>query len=382
MLKIKILTTLIFIFIAAIGFAEEAKPAWQPELRIGVMFNQKNATIMANRDCIFFAGKEKTRIFKGEVLAVILTNDGIEIKGKKFGGNMWEIRTDDPREIKTLVLRVNGKSYRGGLRFLRKGDSMTIINVTPAEEYLRGVVPEEMPPLWSKEALKAQTVAARTFALKNRKRHEAEGFDLCTGVHCQVYAGQVREHTNSDTAIKETYGEVLFALPSGPIIDTPFHTDSGGMTENNEELWGRGIPYLRGVKELKEKTNPWTKTVSRLDFEKKAKINNIKKIELSPLTIGKRYADRTKSGRVKNIRIVGEKETKFLTGAELRSLFNLNSTLFDVTLKGKTVEFKGYGIGHGVGMSQYGAKAWAESGKNYKEILEHYYRKTFIKKLY
>ena len=381
-MKIKIFILLAFLCANISCYAEEVKSAWQPELRIGVMYNLKNATIVANRDCIFFAGNEKVRIFKGEVLAIILTDENIEVKGKKFDGNLWEIRTEDPRELKTLVLRINGKSYRGGLRLIRKKDAMTAINVTPAEEYLRGVVPEEMPPLWAKEALKAQTIAARTFALKNRKRHEKDGYDLCDKVHCQVYAGAVREHENTDIAIKETYGEVLFALPNGPIIDTPFHTDSGGMTENNEDLWGRGIPYLRAVKEIEEKTKPWTKTVSLLEFEKKADISGVKKIELSPLTIGKRYTDRTKSGRVKNIRIVSAHKTKFLTGAELRAMFNLNSTLFDVELKGKTVEFTGYGIGHGVGMSQWGAKALAESGKNYREILEHYYQKTFIKKLY
>lgn len=382
MLKVKICFALAFLFMNISCYAEEVKKSWQPELCICVMENLKNAAIVANRDCIFFAGSDKVRIFKGEVLSVILNDSDIEIKGKNFEGNLWEIRTEDPRELRTLVLRINGKAYRGGLRFLRKGDKMTAINVTPAEEYLRGVVPEEMPPLWAKEALKAQTVAARTFALKNRKRHEKDGYDLCDKVHCQVYAGAVREHKNSDTAIRETYGEVLFAMPNGPIIDTPFHTDSGGMTENNEDLWGRGIPYLRAVKEIEEKTKPWTKNVSLWEFEKKTGVSGVKKIELSQLTIGKRSKDRTKSGRVKTALVSGKNTTKILTGAELRALFNLNSALFDIKLKGKTVEFTGYGIGHGVGMSQWGAKALAESGKNYREILEHYYQKTFINKLY
>ena len=165
-MKVKIFVLLFFLCANISCYAEEVKSAWQPELRIGVMENLKNATIVANRDCIFFAGNEKVRIFKGEVLAIILTDENIEVKGKKFDGNLWEIRKEDPRELKTLVLRINGKSYRGGLRFIRKKDAMTAINVTPAEEYLRGVVPEEMPPLWAKEALKAQTIAARTFALK------------------------------------------------------------------------------------------------------------------------------------------------------------------------------------------------------------------------
>ncbi len=380
-MKIKIFVLALTLMFARFVYVSGAPSSWQPELRIGVMFNLKNATVLPNSDCFFIAGNKKIKLQKGEVVALVLNKSHIEIKGQKFEGNLWEIRPEDPRKLKDLVFRINGKSYRGGLRLLRKGSVMTAINVIPAEEYLRGVVPEEMPSLWAKDALKAQTVAARTFALKNRRRHEKDGYDLCTSTHCQVYSGQSKEHANSDIAIRETYGEVLFAI-NGPIIDTPFHTDSGGMTENNEALWGVGIPYLRAAKELKEKTKPWEKEIQLPEFEKKVGLTNIKKIELSKLEIGKRAKDRTASGRVKQVRIVGQKNTKFLTGTELRTMFNLNSALFDMELNDKFVKFSGYGIGHGVGMSQWGAKTFAENGMDYKNILEHYYKKTFIKKLY
>lgn len=381
-MKIKTFLTIALVLTMPFCFAEDAKRPWQPELRIGIMNNLKTANVTASRDCVLFLGGDKIKVSKGENITVILNDTFFDVKGKKFYGDFFDIRTDDPREISRLILKINGKSYRGGLRFLHKKSTMTVINTLPAEDYLCGVVPEEMPPLWPKEALKAQTIAARTFALKNRKRHEAEGFDLCSSVHCQVYTGANNEHLHSDTAIRETYGEVLFAAPNGPIIDTPFHTDSGGMTENNEEIWGRGIPYLRAVKELEEKTKPWTKTISILDFEKKIGITNIKKIDLSELVIGKATKDRTKSGRVKSVNVIGEKRAKSLTGLELRNMFNLNSTLFDMKLNKRTVDFFGYGIGHGIGMSQWGAKALAENGWDYKKILEHYYKKTFIKKLY
>ena len=382
MVKIKILVLALTLIFAQSVYAKDAPSSWQPELKIGVMFNLKNATILTNSDCFFIAKDKKVRIKKGEVLAITFNASHVEIKGNKFDGDLWEIRPDDPRKLKDLVFRINGKSYRGGLRLILKGNAMTAINVIPSEEYLRGVVPEEMPPLWAKEALKAQTVAARTFALKNRHRHKKDGYDLCTSVHCQVYSGQAKEHANSDAAIRETYGEVLFAMPNGPIIDTPFHTDSGGMTENNEALWGVGIPYLRAAKELEEKTKPWDKEIPLFEFEKKVGLKDIKKIELSKLEFGKRTKDRTVSGRVKQVLVASEKQSKFLTGAELRNLFNLSSTLFDMELSSKSVKFSGYGIGHGIGLSQWGAKAFAENGMNYKDILVHYYKKTFIKKLY
>ncbi|MBR3623967.1 MAG: SpoIID/LytB domain-containing protein, partial [Selenomonadaceae bacterium] len=149
-MKIKILVMVLTLMFVQLVYASDAPSSWQPELRIGVMFKLKNATVLPNFDCFFMAGNKKIKLKKGEVVALVLNKSHIEIKGQKFEGNLWEIRPDDPRKLKDLVFRINGKSYRGGLRLIRKGDVMTAINVIPAEEYLRGVVPEEMPPLWAK----------------------------------------------------------------------------------------------------------------------------------------------------------------------------------------------------------------------------------------
>ena len=124
-----------------------------------------------------------------------------------------------------------------------------------------------MSPSFSEEALKAQAVAARTFALKNRKRHQAEGYDLCNTTHCQVYNGIGDAHERTDKAIDDTFGEVLFY--NEKLIEASFHTDSGGMTENAVDVWGTDFPYLRASTEVQIKTMPWTVKISLKDFSKK-----------------------------------------------------------------------------------------------------------------
>lgn len=278
-----------------------------------------------------------------------------------------------------------GRSYRGTLEVLAKKGSLTAVNLVPLDDYLLSVVPEEMPTDWPAEALKAQSVAARSFALHNRDRHAADGFDLCTTTHCQVYTGVGAEKAASTAAIRATEGEVLF-YGSEP-IDALFHTDSGGMTENSENVWGSFVPYLRAVKDPQVKTMPWTKEIAVSVLEQKlaAKgrhIGKVRSLSLSNLQIGKAAADRTASGRVKTMTVKGTKGTASLSGNELRSMFGLKSTLFDAKLQGNKVIFTGYGFGHGLGISQWGAERLAAGGMTYEAILHHYYADVTLKKMY
>ena len=170
----------------------------------------------------------------------------------------------------------------------------------------------------------------------------------------------------------------------GKIADANFHTDSGGMTENVGEVWGTFSPYLIAVKELLKLGEPWTVKVGVKDFSSRFgnDFGDLKAIKLSPLTIGKEAADRSSSGRVKSAQLIGTKKTVKPSGNDLRRKFSLPSTLFDMELSGGEVVFTGYGRGHGVGMSQVGAKSYAEDGWSYEKILEHYYHGAQLKKSY
>ena len=171
------------------------------------------------------------------------------------------------------------------------------------------------------------------------------------------------------------------------LIDALFHTDSGGMTENSEDVWGSRLPYLRAATEVHTHTQPWEKTVTaeqmaRLVQQSSHKdIGKLKKIEQSALHFGKASGDRSVSGRVRHVTFIGSQGRAEVTGNKLREILGLKSTLFTMSLKNNSVIIKGYGWGHGLGLSQYGAKAWAGQ-KDYKAILAHYYQGTTLKKLY
>lgn len=375
---LKLFTKIFIMILAAIIFISPAsakESSWQPEIKIGILSGVNRVELQFSAPCVMVdVATKKTlkKISADKNFSVSLSdlkNNSIEIRGEKI-------------KMQNLICTINGKKYFGGVRLDKKNNSLTVINIAPVEEYLRGVVPIEMSPSFHVEALKAQVVAARSYTLKNRNRHSADGYELCASNHCQFYGGVDSASPVTDKIISETRGTVLFH--GEKIVDTNFHTDSGGMTESVAEVWGTSAPHLQPVEELEKHTQAWKLEFAVNDFSSRfgGSFGKLKSIKLSPLKIGKSAADRSTSGRVKTAQIVGSKKTLQVTGNELRSKFSLPSTLFDMKISGGNVIFEGYGRGHGVGMSQYGANAYAKNGWDYEKILKHYYRGTNLKKLY
>ena len=363
--------------------ATEAQPAKQaPDLRVGLASGRASLTITpAEGKATAQTESSKTIALAANTAAAIRWQAGAFLVGReKLRGDVLTIRPSGAGE-----LALDGRRYRGSLELRHKGGGLTAVNVVPVDGYLRSVVPEEMPVDWPAEAIKAQSVAARSFALASRGRHAGEGYDLCTTTHCQLYTGTTAEKSASNAAIKATRGEVL--TYGGKPIEALFHTDSGGMTENSEDVWGSHVPYLRAAKDTPAKTMPWTKAISRADLERKlaAKghdIGKVRSLVLSPLAIGRSAKDRTASGRVKTMTVKGTKGTATLSGTTWRSLLGLKSTLFDAKLAKDMVTFTGYGSGHGLGISQWGAERMATRGASYADILHHYYTGTKLQQLY
>lgn len=355
---------------AAVTAAQPAKQG--PDLRIGLAAGQGSVTIspaagkgMAQTD----AGKSVS-LAAGQSYDVRWQAGAFLVGREKLRGEILTIRPE------AAEFFLNGRRYRGALELRHRGAGLTAVNIVPVDDYLLSVVPEEMPTDWPAEALKAQSVAARSFALKSRGRHAAEGYDLCTTTHCQLYKGIASEKTASTAAVRATRGEVL--TYGGQPIEALFHTDSGGMTESSEDVWGSRVLYLRAVRDTPLGTMPWTKTMSTADLEQKLAarghaIGRLRAIELSPLAVGRAAKDRTASGRVKVMTVTGTKGTATLSGNAWRSLLGLKSTLFSAKLTKDSVTFTGFGAGHGLGISQWGAKRLAETGKSYADILHHYY---------
>ncbi|WP_302166464.1 SpoIID/LytB domain-containing protein [Mitsuokella multacida] len=366
---------------ASVTAAQPAKQA--PDLRVGLASGRASLTITpAGGKATVQTGSSKTITLAANTAAAIRWQDGAFLVGReKLRSEVLVIRP----AAKAGELSLDGRRYRGALELRHKSGGLTAVNIVPVDGYLRSVVPEEMPVDWPAEAIKAQSVAARSFALASRGRHASEGYDLCTTTHCQLYTGTTAEKSASNAAIKATRGEVL--TYGGKPIEALFHTDSGGMTENSEDVWGSHVPYLRAAKDTPAKTMPWTKAISRADLERKlaAKghdIGKVRSLVLSPLAIGRSAKDRTASGRVKTMTVKGTKGTATLSGTTWRSLLGLKSTLFDAKLAKDMVTFTGYGSGHGLGISQWGAERMAAKGASYAEILHHYYTGTKMQQLY
>ncbi len=362
---------------------------------------------------------------------------------------------------------INGKAYRGYLKFEQKGNALTAVNVVDLEQYVYGVVPSEMPVSYGLEALKAQALAARTYAAYAVHNHQNQGYEMCDTIHCQVYKGYGIEHTTANQAVDDTAGMVIYY--QGVPIEAVFSASSGGYTENSENVWQNTVPYLRAVPELTEYTNnPWTKTITLSELDSLTKkqgnhIGTVQDIVITKLSTG---------GRVQEMKIVGSAGEKVLTKESIRTYFSpicgsLPSKMFRINKKGgeigvydgayqvgntgntfiqpqqsetpttkkhslteaaqkgivvktegtlsmmngttigktepssltpaaseaytvydvniPTVEngkfvFEGVGNGHGVGMSQNGAKGMADMGYTYDQIIKHYYTGVTIER--
>ena len=357
--------------------------SWQPEISVGLSQGISEVQLSGtNGKLSVYENPEQKPILvvpQGRTLDVRMMRDQLVVNGREINGERLVIQPET-----SGFIQVNHTPYRGCIAILKR-TGLTVVNHVLVEDYLYGVVPKEMPPSWNAEALRAQSVAARTFALKNRKRHSAEGFDLCSTSHCQVYEGMSAETRTTTAAVDSTHGEVLFY--KGAIMDALFHTDSGGMTESSEYVWGSSVPYLRSVAEVQMQTQPWNRTVSMSEFVQKLEkngraIGTLKEVRLSPLTVGKGSSDRSPSGRVRSAEFVGTKGRITLSGNDLRSAFSLPSTLFSIRVGKTDINFSGYGSGHGLGLSQWGAQALADKGKSYKDILCHYYTDVTLEMLY
>ena len=258
----------------------------------------------------------------------------------------------------------------------------------PIEEYLCGVVCAEMPASFEYEALKAQAVAARSYA--RYKQNEVNTLhpdaSVCTDyTHCKAYKtlaeneevwGKDAEKYRAkiENAIIETKGEVI--TYNGEVALAVFHSQSGGgRTENSADVWGGNVPYLVSVESHGEEASPGfysDATISFEDFSKTITSLNPNVLLTSSNDIGQ--IEKSEGGAVKTIEIGGQK----FSGKEIRSAFSLRSSCFTISSEGNNIRFEVTGYGHGVGMSQYGANAMAKEGRNYKEILKHYYSGTEI----
>lgn len=332
------------------------------------------------------------------------------------------------------IVNLGSNAYRDTIEIYRNGNTVNAVNILPVEEYLFGVVTSEMPSSWPIEAIKAQTVAARTYVHRNMGKHGK--YDLCDNTDCQQYNGVNGESSSGTQAVESTKG--VMAYYNGALISATYFSSSGGHTQNAEDVWGTKVPYLVGVKEINETGGKqWVRTFTFVEMTELCKKASLKVGNVTGVRVG----EALDGGFVKSLVIEGTEGSVTLEKEAVRELFKnsaegslysrnfkvssssaisnnvyvlakddekssvdldvisavsaggvvgpvdgvntviigsegeyvLSSEESNMTEAQDSVTITGSGYGHGVGMSQYGAKGMAELGYDYKEILKYYY---------
>ncbi|WP_156290893.1 stage II sporulation protein D [Oceanobacillus salinisoli] len=288
-----------------------------------------------------------------------------------FGNSEQELAT----EANAIQATVELASSPFAVEVMRT--STETVEDVPLEDYVAGVVASEMPAEFELEALKAQALAARTYTV-NHLLHgeEASGYDVTDTVQHQVYKSEEElikqwgsEYTEKMNKIKEavnaTKGQIL-TYNDAPITAAFFST-SNGYTENSEDYWENELPYLRSVE------SPWDKDSPKYLSQETYTIEQVEaalEIDLPDDQPAYIEESRTESGRVKEIGIEGHT----FSGRDVRERLDLKSSDFTIKQNNGHFVITTEGYGHGIGMSQYGAHYMAQQGKNYEDIINHYYQ--------
>jgi stage II sporulation protein D len=277
------------------------------------------------------------------------------------------------------VLRVNGRSYRGAVEVRRAaGGKLIVVNDLDIEEYLKGVIPAEVPFDWEEEALKAQAVASRSYALYQKREAGRLPYDIRATVDSQVYLGMRAERERSTRAVEATAGIVV--LYAGEIIPAFYHSSCGGHTEDASVLWGLDEPYLKGVdcdcQEI-SRYGIWEKRFTAASVARALRRQGYPIRDIGSVAIG----EMTAAGRVKNV-VFGQADRRTSVPAEtLRAALGYSqvpSIFFEPELIGGEIVLSGRGLGHGVGLCQWGARFLAQKGFDFTSILAYYYPGTTL----
>src|SRR3989338_172331 len=340
-------------------------------LRVAVVVNKPSVKVT-------IGGTNEIRGLEGEPLFIEnkgsfhgtmkATQYGIQINQTFAQVRKLELKSNEGK------IAVNGRLYTGTfIVYVDPGKGLTFVHDVSVEEYLRGVLPLEVNPRWPVEALKAQAVVARTFALFKAIEKKDQPYMLTDKVTSQVYGGELYRQKATDEAVRLTQGEVL--TYQNQIIPAYFHANCGGRTEKADEVWPVvPNPVLQGVvclycKGLKHSS--WSLSLPLKDIEKVMQKRGYPAKNLSGLL----FEDFDLSGRSRKVRLKYPYGESVIKADDFRSFIGndrLKSLKVQVTVKEGVAHFKGKGWGHGIGFCQWGAKGQAAQGRNYREILLFY----------
>lgn len=345
-------------------------------VRVAILKDVPSITIRVRRDYQILDPQTERVLDEGERLprtAVLPTDRGIKVGGREFAL---------PRIVfvaKKDVIVYQGtkeREFRGRLEVVRqKTGALLVINHIDLEDYTRGVLYHETSHRWPLEALKAQAVATRTYALYQIQQNAKQDYDVTSGIYSQVYGGRSSERYRTNMAVRKTSGRIM--VYQGKVLPAYFSANCGGMTEDVTQLWNyTSMPPLRGVQCGFCKAAPhahWKKNYRLKDIQDQLNRNGYDLDLIKSLEVAKR----NRSGRVQDLMILTRDGKKTLiSGKKFRDIIGPNvvkSTKFDVVMKGYYFDLIGQGWGHGVGMCQWGACEMARRRYDYPDILQFYY---------
>lgn len=368
------------IVILFLGFSTSISA--DPQVRVLVLQNQKSFMLSV---------KGKYQVFALPSLKLLKTGQGLNAtpvaltqNGLRLGREEWAVQGFRIEPAVNNDLVVNRSKFRGSVDFYRDKQGMFYgINRIGLEDYLYGVLHHEVAPWWPMDALKAQAVAARTYAMYQSEVSKSQEFDLKSSTSSQVYGGSGRERYRTKKAVDLTKGEVL--IYQGKLFPAYFHATCAGKTAGAKELWKIDIPPLSGnVKCGFCRISPhynWKVNVPLSYIEEKFNQNNHPLGQILKIAI----ISQTPSGRVGSLRITGTLGEFVIAAKDFRVWIGgekIRSTNFKVVIEEDMASFEGKGWGHGVGLCQWGALGQALLGHNYKKILTFYYPRSEKMKLH
>ncbi|WBW50645.1 SpoIID/LytB domain-containing protein [Peptoniphilus equinus] len=347
------------------------------EIRIGSPVQEAKITSEANFYLTDVNGGKVQDLWTNTITAQV-DGDKINLYDENGHAVSYDFPQDGILNIASETGVIVQNTYRGTVHFEVYQGKIHIINLIDMESYLKGVINNEMDASYPYEALKAQAIVSRSFAMSNRTKYAKEGYDLRDDTSCQVYKGMGSEKDLTTKAVNETAGEYL-AYDGNP-VSAIFGASSGGYIASPTDVWGGEIPGLRAKEDPYSVDYVWDYTITTSEF-----INKIKsKGDIGDL-IDVTVLELDGSHRVKTLSVTGTNTTLQIKGTDLRNLLgsgNIKSTLFSVSYDSasQTVIFNGKGYGHGVGFSQQGGAKMAKSGLTVYDILKFYFEDATLVK--
>jgi len=270
---------------------------------------------------------------------------------------------------------INGRKFRGNVQFIKNNsEKFSVINHIELEDYIKGILYHEASHFWPMEALKAQAIVCRTYAVYQMQENKLKDYDVTSDIYSQVYGGRTSERYRTNKAVEETKGYLL--AYQGKVFPAYYHATCAGYTEDASLLWNTDIAPLKGVACDFCKDSPhfsWHYVLGLEELKDKLAGTGYKiKGEIKDIVI----MGKDKSSRVTNLKIITPEKEVDISAKDFRNIIGPNiikSTNFTLNVVNHDVVFEGFGWGHGVGLCQWGAYFMAKTGYNAEQILKYYY---------